>query len=248
MKGFTLIELLVVLGVIAILLAGAAMPLSAQVEVRRIQETRRQLDEAREALLGFAATQGRLPCPATPASRGEEAFAAGGHAGNGRCALHQGGLLPAATLGLSPLDREGFLRDAWETEDSRIRYAVFGAPPIEGVEYALTRTNGLQAATLAGLGNAPHLLSICLSATGVTSTTCGPAANQLTRRAAFVLASTGPHALPARGPDEAANLDTDGVFIAHPPTATAANPFDDLVTWVPATILASRMIAAGRLP
>lgn len=248
MKGFTLIELLVVLGIVGILLAGTAIPLSAQVELRRIQETRRLLDDAREALLGFAATQGRLPCPATASSRGEESFAPGAHAGTGRCATFHGGFLPAATLGLAPLDPEGFQADAWGSEGGRIRYAVFGATPIEGVEHALTRINGLQAATLGGLGNAPHLLSICASGLGVTPTSCGPAANQLTRRAAFVLASAGAHSGVPRGPDESANLDDDPVFVSHPPSSAPGNPFDDLVTWVPATVLASRLIAAGKLP
>ncbi len=94
--------------------------------MRRHEETRRILDEAREALLGFAAAHGRLPCPASAGSRGMESFAAGGDALNGNCSNFHGGFLPAASLGLPPLDPEGFARDGWGTHANRIRYAVFG--------------------------------------------------------------------------------------------------------------------------
>jgi len=53
-RGFTLIELAIVLVIITFLIGGLAMPLSAQIEVRRIAETRQTLDEAREAIIGYA--------------------------------------------------------------------------------------------------------------------------------------------------------------------------------------------------
>ena len=63
--GFSLLEIAIALAVLAIGLAALAMPLAAQVQVRRIDEARRQLAEARDTVLGFAAAHGRLPCPAT---------------------------------------------------------------------------------------------------------------------------------------------------------------------------------------
>lgn len=250
-RGFTLVELLMVLLVAAILAAGLSMPLAAQVQLRRYEETRRVLEEAREALLGFAASNGRLPCPASAASRGEESFAAGGDAANGRCSNAYDGFLPAAALGLGPLDDEGFLRDAWGTRDNRVRYAVFGdGAAINGVTDPLTRANGLQMATLPGLGAANRLLLLCASGAPVTGSSCGPATNQLTRRAAFLLLSLGPDAgtRPAAGSDGARNLDGDPVFVSHEPTAAPGEPFDDILAWVPVNLLASRLIAAGRLP
>ena len=53
-QGFTLIELAIVLVIVTILVGGLAMPLSAQIEARRISETRKTLEEAREAILGYA--------------------------------------------------------------------------------------------------------------------------------------------------------------------------------------------------
>lgn len=53
-RGFTLIEMAIVLVIVTILIGGLAMPLSAQIQARRIAETNRTLEEAREALIGYA--------------------------------------------------------------------------------------------------------------------------------------------------------------------------------------------------
>lgn len=209
------------------------------------------LEEARDALLGFAATHGRLPCPAIASSRGVENFAPGGDALNGNCSNFHDGLLPAATIGLSALDPQGFARDGWDTEANRIRYAVFGAGrTVGGTPNPMTRANGLQQATIAALGEASGYLVICSVGSAVSASGCGPAANQLTRRAAFVLLSLGPSAAsrPKAGTDESRNLDGNGVFVSHEFSTATGNEFDDSLTWVSVNILVNRMIAAGRLP
>jgi prepilin-type N-terminal cleavage/methylation domain-containing protein len=251
MRGFTLLEIMLAILILTILVSGMAVPLSTQVAMRRHEETRRILDEAREALLGFAAANGRLPCPATATSRGEESFAPAGNAANGNCASFHDGFLPAAAIGLWPLDAEGFARDGWGTQANRVRYAVHGAgQAIGGVVNALTRSNGMRQATLDELGSASGFLVICGTGASVTATSCGPAVNQLTRRAAFVLLSLGANAAdsPRQGSDESRNLDGDGVFVSHEVTTASGNEFDDYLTWVPVNVLAGRMIAAGRLP
>ena len=244
--GFTLLELMLALFILAILAAGLSMPLAAQVSLRRVEESKRQLDDARDALLGFAAANGRLPCPATGESRGTERFAPGSDARDGLCADFFDGLLPAATLGLSPLDAEGFARDAWGSSANRIRYAVFGGRPVGGIANPLTRVNGVRQATLDEIGAAPGYLVICSTGATAEASGCGPAANQLTRKAAFVLMSLGPNApeTPPRGSDESRNVDGDGVFVAHEP----ARDFDDIVIWAGVNQLASRLVAAGRAP
>lgn len=55
-RGFTLVELAIVLVLVTILIGGLAAPLSAQIQARRIAETRKILDEAREAVMGYAMT------------------------------------------------------------------------------------------------------------------------------------------------------------------------------------------------
>jgi hypothetical protein len=44
--------------------------------------------------------------------------------------------------------------------------------------------------------------------------------------------------------DESENTDNDTIFVSHTP----ATNFDDVVVWLPRTLLLSRMVTAGRLP
>jgi prepilin-type N-terminal cleavage/methylation domain-containing protein len=247
-RGFTLLELALVLLILSVLLSGLALPLGAQIAQRRHEETLRRLDDAREALLGFAALHGRLPCPATT-SGGVEAFAPGGDAGNGACADFHGGFLPGATLGMNDLDAEGYARDAWGSHGNRLRYAV-ASNTVGTMPAVLTRSQGMQAATLAGLGTESHFLFVCASGAAASSAGCGPAQQQLTRRAAFVLLSVGPNgaSAPAPGSDERRNVDGDAVFVHRAPSDAAHEPFDDVVRWVPIHLVVSRLVVAGRLP
>jgi type II secretory pathway pseudopilin PulG len=250
-RGFVLLEVWVMLVVITVLLTGLALPLAAQVQMRRQEALARELEEARDAVMGFAAAQGRLPCPAVDGSRGQEAFAPGADASTGACADFYGGYLPAATLGLNALDEDGFARDPWGSPANRLRYAVFGGgSAVNGVVNPLTRSDGSRAATLAGLGNASHYLFICSSGREASGSGCGPASRQLTRRAAFVIFSLGPTATapPAAGSDEARNLDGDAVFVARETSLSATDPFDDVLLWVPIHLVTHRLIVAGRLP
>lgn len=248
-RGFTLIELMVVLLVLALLASGIAVPLAAQLQMRRGAETQRALAEAREAVLGFAASHGRLPCPASESSAGEESFVPGGDAASGACSNFHDGFLPGAALGLSPLDDKGFVRDAWGSQRNRIRYAVFGGT-VNGIANPLTREGGLRQAGLAGLGAASHYLFICSTGAAASGSGCGPAANQLTRRAAFVLLSLGANAAatPAAGSDEARNLAGTPVFVHREASAAPGNEFDDIVAWTPVHLVVSRLLSAGLLP
>jgi hypothetical protein len=174
-----------------------------------------------------------------------------GDPGNGLCSNFHDGYLPGATLALSPLDADGFVRDAWMHPRNRLRYAVFGAgASINGVAQPLTRVNGMQAASLPALGAAPHYLFICSTGAAADASGCGPAAHQLTRRAAFAVLSAGANgiATPPAGSDEARNLDGDGVFVSREFSSRPGDEFDDIVQWVAVHLVVNRLILAGRLP
>lgn len=64
--GFTLAELAIAMVIVGLLLASAFIPFSAQIELRAIADTQRTMEGIREALIGFAQANGRLPCPAIP--------------------------------------------------------------------------------------------------------------------------------------------------------------------------------------
>ena len=65
-RGFTLTEIAVAVAILALLLGGLLMPLSAQFEAAKVREAQRQIETARDAIIGFALANGRLPCPARP--------------------------------------------------------------------------------------------------------------------------------------------------------------------------------------
>lgn len=62
--GFTLVELTIVLFIVALLSSGLMLGLSGQREQAMNKDARMQLETIREALIGYAMTNGRLPCPA----------------------------------------------------------------------------------------------------------------------------------------------------------------------------------------
>ena len=111
--GFTLVELAIVLIIVTLLTSGLMMSLMAQQEMMASAETQRRLNEARDALLGFAAANGRLPCPAAPATTGLEL-----PAGGGDCNNPWDGFLPAITLGMTPT------RSATESRPIRLQGSV----------------------------------------------------------------------------------------------------------------------------
>jgi prepilin-type N-terminal cleavage/methylation domain-containing protein len=273
--GFSLIELAVVMAIVALLLGTVMVTLSAQTEQRNVEDTRRRLDQARELLLTYALVKGRLPCPArytssASHSQGVESFCtsaatsssstcAGSETtieqSHGTCSNHFDGYLPAATIGYQQTDSDGFAVDAW---GNRIRYAVArtnvncsGAttPPNAFTTMFTSKTN-LQGY---GITCQPDDLLVCRSATGITATTCGGAANQIMSQSLVValVLSTGKNgATGGGGIDEAANTNGDRVFVWHTPTpSTAANgEFDDLILWIPVGELYGRLVSAGVLP
>jgi prepilin-type N-terminal cleavage/methylation domain-containing protein len=104
-QGFTLVELAIVLVIIGLLLATFLTPLTAQMAIRNNSETRADLNEIREALVGYAlshsAADGRpfLPCPDTDADGIENRL--------GALCANVRGRLPFSDLGLDGIDSWG---------------------------------------------------------------------------------------------------------------------------------------------
>lgn len=70
-RGFTLIEMAIVLVIVTLLIGGLAVPLSAQIQARRIAETRTEMNATRDALLGFAMSNVcTIQCTTPPAPPG----------------------------------------------------------------------------------------------------------------------------------------------------------------------------------
>jgi prepilin-type N-terminal cleavage/methylation domain-containing protein len=238
--GFTLVEIAVVMVVIALLLGGLLVPLSAQVELRRTSDTQKYLDEIKETLIGFAVSNGRLPCPAI--DTGSPPAGVESPLGGGACTNNFDGFVPAVTLGLAVVDNQGFAVDPW---GNRIRYAVTSANG-----NAFTTFTPVNNMSITGLVNLAPDLRICSTASTSTST-CSVAGSALTSGVPAIIYSTGKNGgYGGTGLDEAANANNDRVFVSHVPSPSSApnGEFDDIVTWLSPNVLYNRMIAAGRLP
>ena len=234
-SGFSLVEIAVVLVILTILLSIVAVPLATQVEQRRVDETQKFLEGAKDALYGFAAANGRLPCPATGGAGQESPV------GGGACTALVG-FLPAVTLGLTPVDAFGFAIDAWADGNPlrRIGYAVSNS---NGA--ALTTTDGVRVATMATVSASITHLYVC--ATGLTAApptnNCGATVTTLADKAPAVLFSLGKNSA-KNSFDETNNQNGDRVFTSGNRTDT----FDDIVTWLSLNTLFDRMVKAGKLP
>lgn len=250
--GFSLIEMAIVLFIIALLLGGLLPTVSSQIEQQRTNETRKQLDEIQQALIGYAITYGRLPCPASDTTNGIE-----DPPGTGICTHQYDGFVPAATLGSTTgVDNQGtkgFAVDAW---GNRIRYVVTAANA-----NAFTIPDGMKTA---GISTLQSNLQICSTATlitnaGTATASCntGPPSTSLTSGVPVVIYSTGKNgSYGGTGIDEKENSNPnslppyDRLFISHTPapSSSANGEFDDIVIWISPNILINRMVSAGKLP
>ena len=227
-SGFTLVEISMVLLIVGLLIGGMVAPLASQLEQKKIGDTRRALDDAREALFGFALRNGYLPCPAISATNGLEDR-------TGSTCNKRYGYLPWATLGVSRLDGWNRLLGYTVTPAFANSVQLFSLRTPRDVTIATRDSNGqLIAAT--GVNDIPAaIISVGRNGDGATS-------DQNTR---ILDAGTG-------NLDEKTNLQNSGVALisrdpSDDPNATGG-AFDDMVSWISPNILYNRMVAVQRLP
>ena len=261
-KGFSLLELAIGLVIVATLLSALLVPLATQMDQRRVSDTQELLEQARDALIGFAIAQGRLPCPAAAPSsvaateKGREVFK---DQNLGECRVFNG-WLPAVTLGLVPIDSDGYQPDAFGGAQNRIRYAVARAvatsDPTSTLKnhFLLTSVLGMNkalsdlktASTPNAVLGGTNFLSIC----STNSPSCTDETKLANGSAVAVIYSVGRNGagiLRPQSADENANLDDDSLFVSRVQSEQSGNPFDDLVLWVSVNSLINRLAMAGKL-
>ena len=234
-RGFSLIEIAVVMVIISVLLAIVAVPLATQLEQKRVVETQKKLDEVRDALYGFAMTNGRLPRPATSSSNGNESGTA--------CTTDAicTGLIPWVTLGIEKAD-------AWNII---VRYSVTPAFSSSSPLFTLSTTGTKRVRTRDGIGTETDLVTgiaalvwshgaknfgvdgITLISRANNSSTNTDETRNNTLATATGCATVGVCVI--------SRLNTDNI-------AATGGEFDDMVSWIPVTILNNKMVQAGKLP
>ncbi|NTV69319.1 MAG: type II secretion system protein [Azonexaceae bacterium] len=234
-SGFSLVELTIVLVIVALLAGGLMFGLSGQREQMQNKEARQQLETIREALIGYAMTNGRLPCPA-PANLPNSDPAAG-KARTPPCTdASRFGVVPWVTLGLAETDPWG----------NRFTYFVsskFTAALAADAQASFTISTGSATAVPADNSGTANVRDNGLD---IASDVPAVIVSHGSRSAGAFLPNGAQ--LPGAAGDEAENADSEAninpTFIAHTPT----DNFDDLVTWIIPTVLKSRMVAVGKLP
>jgi prepilin-type N-terminal cleavage/methylation domain-containing protein len=301
--GFTLIELAIALAIITLLLSGLSVPLSKRITEQQYAETQISIDKAMDALVGYAATNGRLPCPDVDTVVGtvdnrdgiEDTSPAAGPAtvcSAGVNAITQSdpngtswGDLPWRTIGLTAPNNA----DAW---NNRLRYAVFTplASQTGVVISAYSPSNAcngnvgvanLSCAAQSITGISAHLDIRCANPNSpptAAAPDCLPNPTTpavlyfVSQNAVFVVYSLGangfgatnindvtnkiliPSSIPA---DEAANLPEQEnaiqnrrMFVMRDRTESTslAGGYDDLLSYMSITSLASKLLNAGVWP
>lgn len=241
-RGFTLIEIALVLVIVSLVLGAGLSVLRIQQENAKISATKEKQQGIRTALISFIARNNRLPCPAvatlasgaagygaeaaTPGTCTGTTIITGGANGNAR------GVVPWVALGVADeATTDGYGR--------RFTYQV-----------RLTATN-LNNTTLSGMTGNINVHSAVPVAAG----------NQINPndRAVAILISHGRNGngawnvgsgvqmvLPA-GAEETENTDADRDFAQVAWSDSAANPFDDILLWIPPQDLLTPLQNSGSL-
>jgi len=203
--------------VIGVLLGGLVVPLATEQDASKRRETNRLLLEVHNSLLGFAASNGRLPCPATAASAG---LAAPSTATTACTSWH--GFVPARTLGLSgPTDANNRLLDRWRNP----------------VRYSLSSVSSGAYANAISLSLTPDF-QICPSSACTT-----PIADNVVA----VIFSLGADGCSTTSADQLENTDGDLRFVDRTFSEAAGAEFDDEMIWISPNSLTYHLVSAGQL-
>ncbi len=249
-RGFTLVEIAIVLLIVAILLGYTVALFPVQQELKQYRQANSEINAAIEHLIAFAQVNGRLPCPDTSAGPG---VIDGQEDRNGvnDCEAYFG-FLPGRSLGIvGDYDANGVLLDPW---GAGYGYAVSPIDTAPNGDFDLVTANGIRDE---GIANVVPDLFICddSPALGNDADCTAAGSNEVMRNVAAVVISLGKdNDLAGTSNIQQENLDdfhdgtNDKVYVYAGQSDNAGTEFDDVVKWLPANLLFSRMILAEQLP
>jgi prepilin-type N-terminal cleavage/methylation domain-containing protein len=220
-KGFTLIEMAIVTVIFGLLLGGIMGPLKMHRDNLRSNETKQSMETIKQAIMGFAIRNGRIPCPDTdvlPKPDGLE------NIGVTTCNSSRG-TVPWATLGVTAS------LDGWkqpftyrvDTQFADIPPGTTGCPDLNGTGMSFV---------ICSAGN----INVFDSNGGNTVATDIPA----------IIVSHGSNQSTTGGDaDEQENNNNNTNFV----NKTHINQgYDDYVDWVNLNNLVAKMVSANKLP
>ena len=270
MRGFTLIELAIVLVIITILIGGLAMPLSAQIQARRIAETKKILEEAREAIIGYAIAHRVIDTecechysnsppdlnPNNPPTTCNISLCPA-QSTNTPLTLNARHYLPCPDTDFDGIENRGLLNDddACQSASGLFPWATLGTARQDAwgnrLHYRVTIEHSHQMIGFSTDSVGDN--QVCPSAAG----TCDPGTlapdvpvvilsygpnSRGARNVNLPLGTPTPDAPPDTGANELENLNGSNRFVSRPPANTddENGAFDDLVVWISSSLLHTR--------
>lgn len=259
-KGFTLLEMAIVLAIVGLILGALLIPMSTQISMRDNRQTQINLGLIKEALIGYAVSNNRLPCPDTDFDGLENATPdVVPNTPQDFICVNDEGTLPYKTLGVESSDVWGnyfgyriatnFSKWSQLLIDGQSSYKFF----------TLASTGSIK---INSRGDNPA--NSLVEAKSITPLTTNAAAVIISYGrngyGAFNKANTSQNeAPPAINVDETTNATKGVVKVSRVHTDKLADcsdtdesksfcEFDDIVDWISPNILFNRMVAAGKLP
>lgn len=235
-SGFSLLELAIVVFILGILISGLLVPLAVRQEQTGRNDTELILEQARDALLGFALRNGRLPCPDCADDSGGCSAVSADSINDGKedrdssnACREPYGYLPWADLGVGQHDSWGYPLTYQVTE-------IF-ADDIDGTGCETGLTTPDVSFSLCSEGDITVYDD--LPATGTDIAQYIPA----------IIVSHGRNfSLNDPSGYETENLDDDTDFIQREYSKKENAEFDDILIWISPHTLRLKMVEAGLLP
>lgn len=217
-RGFTLVEMAIVLVMVGLLVAAFLSPLTTQFEQTKNIEARRDIQEIKEALIGFALSNLRLPCPDTTGDGIEDVCT------DTLSSNSTGGNLAWLTLGLKSTDPWGRpyqyrVNNAFST-NFNLNTTGTGAGILR-----ICSDNGC---TVLEANNVPAVIY----SSGRNGHTQPPVGNDEIENTAVA----------------GAQFDRTFVNHEYFPPTAPNGEFDDIMGWLSSSVLMGQMVMAGQLP
>ncbi|MFK5969637.1 MAG: prepilin-type N-terminal cleavage/methylation domain-containing protein [Candidatus Marithrix sp.] len=229
--GFTLVEMSIVLIIIGFLIGGMFAPLSMQMNQQKIRDTKKTLETIKEALMGYAILNDRLPCPAKCYKyKDENSICFGGTFVNKYVGkeddtdttfCEQEGYLPWVDLGVSQYDAWGNI----------FRYRLDNS-----YDTSLTSSDTSSGLKIRNI-NSNHLTNETVNSNVIAIIySCGK--NGMPDATNAISGYTGANCSPI-------SLVTKDIYTQD---FYVENEFDDMLVWLPKTILINQLVSAGKWP
>jgi prepilin-type N-terminal cleavage/methylation domain-containing protein len=248
-QGFSLIEIAIVLFIVALLLGGLLPTLTGQFDQQHRIETRKQMEEVKGALTGFAISKGYLPCPASQVTGVEDRNSVTLQCNLDGASVRHVGFLPWATLGINQLDGWGRLYRYSATPAFTQASGVFTITT--PADITIKKRDPADPALFINVTTSNDIPAVIIShgSNGIFGT--NDSGNTIPSNGLVTLHNVEDQITNVSGVISTAPLAIGRNFVTGEfATGSASNDenFDDIVVWISPNILINRMVSAGKLP